>query len=193
MATESSKRRGIKIRRTGRHASPSQVERVAARAGRAAPAVAIAGVLVAAPQAQHAFTASAGPATATVQGQGTGIVREVAFVQSVDPNSNSTSVATAPSANEGPATGTTTQDPTGDDGYCTGADGHPLRMLIDSGNGISEEHGQVAITVIPGISIGEECGQQSDPQGTEPSTGNTGVTSVAPVGPSAPVFYTSTQ
>jgi hypothetical protein len=193
MATESSKRRVIKIRRTGRHASPSQVERVAAQAGRAAPAMAIVGLLVAAPQAQHAFTALAGSATATVQDQGTGIVREVAFVQSVDPNSNSTSVATAPSANEGSTTGTTTQDPTGDDGYCAGADGHDIRMLIGSGDQISEEHGQVAITAIPAISIGELCGQQSDPQGTEPSTGNTGGTSVAPVGPSAPVFYISTQ
>jgi hypothetical protein len=192
MATESSKRRVIKIKRTGRHASPSQVERVAAQAGRAAPAMAIVGVLVAAPQAQHAFTASAGSATATVQDQGTGIVREVAFVQSVDPNSNSTSVATTPSANEGSTAGTTTQDPAGDDGYCAGADVRHNGILIASIGGISQEHGQTA-TAIPAFSVGVECDQQSDPQGTEPGTGNTGVTSVAPVGPSAPVFYTSTQ
>jgi len=54
----------VKIRRRGRHASPSQVERVAAQAGKAAPAVVIAGVLVAAPQAQHAL-ASSGTRTST--------------------------------------------------------------------------------------------------------------------------------
>src|SRR6516165_8168795 len=49
----------LRIRRRGRHKTPSQVEKVAEKAGKAAPAVAIAGALVAAPQAQHAFTASA--------------------------------------------------------------------------------------------------------------------------------------
>jgi LysM repeat protein len=53
----------VKIRRRGRHTSPSQVEKVAAQAGKAAPAVAIAGALVAVPQAQHA--AAAGPPAAT--------------------------------------------------------------------------------------------------------------------------------
>jgi LysM repeat protein len=48
-------RRPVKIRRTGRHTTPSQVEKVAEKAGRAAPAVAIAGALVAAPQLQHAL------------------------------------------------------------------------------------------------------------------------------------------
>ena len=52
----------LRIRRRGRHKTPSQVEKVAEKAGKAAPAVAIAGALVAAPQAQHAFTASAKPA-----------------------------------------------------------------------------------------------------------------------------------
>jgi len=58
-------RRLVKIRRRGRHSSPSQVERVAAQAGRAAPAVAIAGALVAVPGAQSAFAAQDTPATAT--------------------------------------------------------------------------------------------------------------------------------
>ena len=56
-------RRPRKIRRTGRHATPSHVEKVAEKAGKAAPAMAIAGALVAAPQAQHAFTTAAKPGT----------------------------------------------------------------------------------------------------------------------------------
>lgn len=47
-------RRPHKIRRTGRHATPSQVEKVAETAVKAAPAVAIAGALVALPQTAHA-------------------------------------------------------------------------------------------------------------------------------------------
>jgi LysM repeat protein len=43
----------MKIRRRGRHTTPSQVEKVADKAGRAAPALAIAGVLVAIPQHHH--------------------------------------------------------------------------------------------------------------------------------------------
>src|SRR5271168_3475664 len=50
-------RRARKIRRTGRHATPSQVQKVAQKAGQAAPAMAIAGVLVAAPQAHGAVRA----------------------------------------------------------------------------------------------------------------------------------------
>ena len=46
-----SDRRPVRIRRRGRHTIPSQVEKVAQQAGKAAPAVAIAGALVAAPQA----------------------------------------------------------------------------------------------------------------------------------------------
>ena len=55
-------RRPRKIRRTGRHTTPSQVEKVAEKAGKAAPAMAIAGVLVAAPSAHAAVK---GPAKAT--------------------------------------------------------------------------------------------------------------------------------
>lgn len=47
-------RRKKKIRRTGRHTTPSQVEKVAEKAGKAAPAVAVVGALAAAPQA-HDF------------------------------------------------------------------------------------------------------------------------------------------
>ena len=57
------------IRRRGRHATLSQVEKVAQQAGKAAPAVAIAGALVAAPQASHGLAASAKPVAATAQGQ----------------------------------------------------------------------------------------------------------------------------
>jgi LysM repeat protein len=61
-------RRARKIRRTGRHTTPSQVEKVAEKAGKAAPAVAIAGILVAAAPQAHASVAS--PAkTATVSEQ----------------------------------------------------------------------------------------------------------------------------
>ncbi len=49
----------MRIRRRGRHTAPSQVEKVAEKAGKAAPAVAIAGALVAVPQAQHAIGAAA--------------------------------------------------------------------------------------------------------------------------------------
>jgi LysM repeat protein len=61
-------RRAGKIWRRGRHSTPSQVEKVAQQAGKAAPAVAIAGALVAVPGAQHALAASATPAVATAAG-----------------------------------------------------------------------------------------------------------------------------
>ncbi|MCW2934572.1 MAG: Peptidoglycan-binding LysM [Actinomycetia bacterium] len=54
----------VKIRRRGRHTSPSQVERVAAQAGKAAPAVVMASALVAAP----ALASSGTPAGAAAQG-----------------------------------------------------------------------------------------------------------------------------
>jgi LysM repeat protein len=60
-------RRLVKIRRRGKHSTPSQVERVAAQAGKAAPAVAIAGALVAVPGAQSAFAAQDAPATVNTQ------------------------------------------------------------------------------------------------------------------------------
>ena len=68
-------RRPRKIRRTGRHATPSQVEKVAEKAGKAAPAVAIAGALVALPQSAHAEVKTPAKATAvTEQAQTTALV-----------------------------------------------------------------------------------------------------------------------
>jgi LysM repeat protein len=60
-------RRGRKIRRTGRHTTPSPVEKVAEKAGKAAPAVAIAGVLVAAAPQANATVRAPAAATAAVQ------------------------------------------------------------------------------------------------------------------------------
>jgi LysM repeat protein len=60
-------RRPRKFRRTGRHTAPSQVEKMAEVAGKAAPAIAIAGVLVTSSPA-HAAT-SAGAAAVTVSEQ----------------------------------------------------------------------------------------------------------------------------
>jgi LysM repeat protein len=60
-------RRPRKFRRTGRHTTPSQVEKAAEKAGKAAPAMAIAGVLVAAPQAHAAVKTT--PKAATVAEQ----------------------------------------------------------------------------------------------------------------------------
>jgi LysM repeat protein len=62
-------RRARKIRRTGRHTTPSQVEKVAEKAGKAAPMVAIAGALVAAPQAHAAVAATTSAKTVTVAKQ----------------------------------------------------------------------------------------------------------------------------
>jgi LysM repeat protein len=55
--------RAVRLRRRGKHTTPSQVEKVALQAGRAAPAVAIAGALVAAPAAQHALAATTSTVT----------------------------------------------------------------------------------------------------------------------------------
>ena len=60
-------RRPRKIRRTGRHTAPSQVEKVAGVAGRAAPAVAIAGALVALPQSAHAEVKTPAQATTVTE------------------------------------------------------------------------------------------------------------------------------
>ena len=70
-------RRPRKIRRTGRHATPSQVEKVAEKAGKAAPAVAIAGALVALPQSAHAEVTTPAQATAmTEQAHTTALVKK---------------------------------------------------------------------------------------------------------------------
>jgi LysM repeat protein len=76
-------RRSRKIRRTGRHTTPSQVEKVAEKAGKAAPLVAIAGVLVAAPQAHAAVKTPA--KTTTVAEQVSTTARTDALVQRTQP------------------------------------------------------------------------------------------------------------
>ena len=72
-------RRPRKLRRTGRHSTPSQIEKVAEKAGKAAPAVAIAGALVALPQSAHAEVKTPAKAT-TVTGQAhtTALIRTTA-------------------------------------------------------------------------------------------------------------------
>jgi LysM repeat protein len=74
----------MKIRRQGRHTTPSQVEKVAEKAGRAAPAMAIAGVLVAVPHSHHASAPAAKPAAVTA-----------AFVQKSEPVAKTTAKTTA--------------------------------------------------------------------------------------------------
>ena len=70
-------RRPHKIRRTGRHATPSQVEKVAGTAAKAAPAVAIAGALVALPQSAHAEVKTQATATTvTEQAHTTALVKQ---------------------------------------------------------------------------------------------------------------------
>jgi LysM repeat protein len=72
-------RRPRKLRRTGRHVTPSQVEKVAEKAGKAAPAVAIAGALVAVPQSAHAEVKTPAKATTvTEQAHTTALVRTTA-------------------------------------------------------------------------------------------------------------------
>ena len=69
-------RRPRKIRRTGRHTVPSHVEKVAEKAGKAAPAMAIAGALVAvAPQA-HAAVRTTASSSGYVNPIGPGLVHE---------------------------------------------------------------------------------------------------------------------
>jgi len=69
-------RRPRKIRRTGRHTTPSHVEKVAEKAGKAAPAMAIAGALVAvAPQAHAAVRIPATATTVTGQARTDALVR----------------------------------------------------------------------------------------------------------------------
>ena len=74
-------RRPRKIRRTGRHIAPSQVEKVAEKAGKAAPAMAIAGVLVAAAPQAHAAERTPAQATTVTEQQ----ARTDALVKSAQP------------------------------------------------------------------------------------------------------------
>ena len=64
MSSVPSHRRKRKIRRTGNHTAPSQVEKVAQTAGKAAPAVVVMGTLAAGP-IQQAAAATDSPAAAT--------------------------------------------------------------------------------------------------------------------------------
>jgi LysM repeat protein len=70
-------RRPRKIRRTGRHTTPSGVEKVAEKAGKAAPAMAIAGMLVAVPQAHAATKAPVKAATVAEQVHTDALVRHL--------------------------------------------------------------------------------------------------------------------
>jgi len=83
----------VRIRRRGRHSTPSQIEKVAQQAGKAAPAVAIAGALVAAPQASHALAASAKPVTATAQSHATAAAASAANTSAANTSPASTSAA----------------------------------------------------------------------------------------------------
>jgi LysM repeat protein len=83
-------RRGRKIRRTGRHTTPSSVEKVAEKAGKAAPAVAIAGVLVAAAPAAHAAVKA--PATTAAAAQVRTPAGTVALVRRAQPAARSYTV-----------------------------------------------------------------------------------------------------
>jgi LysM repeat protein len=60
-------RRPHKIRRSGRHAAPSQIQNVADKATKATPAMALAGVLVAAPHAHSGAGAAVTTTTAAIQ------------------------------------------------------------------------------------------------------------------------------
>jgi LysM repeat protein len=68
-------RRTVKIRRSGKHSAPSQVEKVAEKAGKAAPAMAIAGALMAMPQAHAAAKAPAKATAVTEQATTDALVR----------------------------------------------------------------------------------------------------------------------
>ena len=65
MNSSSRHRRPHKIRRSGRHAAPSQIQNVADKATKATPAMALAGVLIAAPHANAAAGAAVKTTTAT--------------------------------------------------------------------------------------------------------------------------------
>jgi LysM repeat protein len=74
-------RRPHKIRRSGRHAAPSQIQNVADMATKATPAMALAGVLVAAPHANAAAGAAVKTTTAVIQVHDDAVVRAQASAQ----------------------------------------------------------------------------------------------------------------
>jgi len=93
-------RRPRKIRRTGRHATPSQVEKVAEKAGKAAPAVAIAGALVALPQSAHAEVKTPAKATAVTGQAHTVQARTTALVKKAQPASRTYTVRSGDTLSE---------------------------------------------------------------------------------------------
>jgi LysM repeat protein len=101
--------RRLKIRRRGRHTTPSQVEKVAEAAGKAAPAMAIAGALVAVPQVQTAFAAPATVAAAHVNQPAAG--RDQGPQATLD-SVASRSTADGPAANSLGSAAKTTSTPT---------------------------------------------------------------------------------
>jgi LysM repeat protein len=98
MTAGHSDRRLVKIRRRGRHSTPSQVEKVAAQAGKAAPAMAIAGALVAVPGAQSAFAATDAPSVATTQAHQAADAAQAGAEQRATLDSVSTRAVTVASA-----------------------------------------------------------------------------------------------
>ena len=74
MNSSSRHRRPHKIRRSGRHAAPSQIQNVADKATKATPAMALAGVLIAAPHANAAAGAAVKTTTAVVQARTDAVV-----------------------------------------------------------------------------------------------------------------------
>jgi len=93
-------RRPRKILRTGRHATPSQVEKVAEKAGKAAPAVAIAGALVALPQSAHAEVKTPAKATAVTGQAHTVQARTTALVKKAQPASRTYTVRSGDTLSE---------------------------------------------------------------------------------------------
>ena len=86
-----------KVRRTGRHTKPSQVQNVAGTACKAAPAVAIAGTLFAAPAAHAATMRPARPAAAAGQAYAAA-VKAPARAAAPEPAATSARAAAAASA-----------------------------------------------------------------------------------------------
>ncbi len=74
MNSSSRHRRPHKIRRSGRHAAPSQIQNVADKATKATPAMALAGVLIAAPHANAAAGAAVKTTTTVVQARTDAVV-----------------------------------------------------------------------------------------------------------------------
>jgi LysM repeat protein len=105
VSATSDERRRMKLRRRGRHSTPSQVEKVAEKAGRAAPAMAIAGVLVAVPHSHHGSAPVAqSKATQTTATRATAVT--TAFVSKTAKAAQATSdliYATAAPASQLPA------------------------------------------------------------------------------------------